>query len=85
MRKLKNGEVVEELDSMVVLLIKTKVPNKYLLIDRETGELYQGKEPDTTHHWKKVGRLTKRELRAVELDITQPINKTPHIQPNTPV
>lgn len=74
MRKLKNGEELEELDSIAILLLKTKVPSKYLLIDRETGELFQGKEPDTNDSWKKVGRLTKREIRSIELNMIQKKN-----------
>lgn len=68
MRLSKTGEEIEELNSIAVLLIKTKVPSKYLLIDRETGELYQGQRPDKEHSWQKVGKLTKRELRQVELN-----------------
>ena len=30
------------LDQSVVLTVKTKRPEKWLLVDRETGEVYQG-------------------------------------------
>ena len=39
-RTLKNGESVEELEIPVILTIKTKCPQKYMLIDQETGEIY---------------------------------------------
>lgn len=32
----------EDLDSAIDLVIHTKSPNKWLLIDRESGEVYQG-------------------------------------------
>jgi len=32
----------EDLDDAIVLPLKTKSPNKWLLVDRETGEVYQG-------------------------------------------
>lgn len=34
----------ESLDSSVDLVIHTKSPTKWLLIDRETGQIYQGSE-----------------------------------------
>ena len=39
-RILKNGSVVDELNKSVMLVIKTKAPTKYKLIDQETGEEY---------------------------------------------
>lgn len=41
----------EELKNSVVLIIKTKSPEKWLLIDRETGETYQGNK---NGHWDKL-------------------------------
>jgi hypothetical protein len=40
-RTLKNGEVVEELDSSVQLIIKTKCPTKWIIEDLETGQKYR--------------------------------------------
>ena len=77
MRLSKSGEEIEELNSIAVLLIKTKAPSKYLLIDRETGELYQGQRPDKEYSWQKVGKLTKRELREVELNRIRKSNEQP--------
>ena len=39
-RTLKNGEEVEELDSSVQLIIKTKCPTKWINEDLETGQKY---------------------------------------------
>ena len=41
-RKLKNGDEAEELNSSVQLIIKTKCPTKWILIDEETGQVYRG-------------------------------------------
>jgi len=40
--KMRSHKEYEDLDSPVDLVIHTKSPNKWLLIDRETGEVYQG-------------------------------------------
>ncbi len=55
-RILKNGQTVDELDKSVMLVIKTKAPTKYKLIDQETGEEYIGQSPDSQHKncWKKI-------------------------------
>ena len=37
-RKLKNGEKAEELDSSILLIIKTKCPTKWIIEDIETGQ-----------------------------------------------
>lgn len=54
-RKLLNGQEVEELKQPVVLEVRTKCPDKYKLIDMETGEEYIGNRPDEHKmYWKKV-------------------------------
>lgn len=54
-RKLQNGTEVYELESPVELVVKTKAPMKWLLIDRETGEQYIGSTPkEGSLHWSKV-------------------------------
>ena len=40
-RTLKNGEEVEDLDSSVQLIIKTKGPTKWIIEDLETGQKYR--------------------------------------------
>ena len=40
-RTLRNGEEVEELDSSVQLIIKTKCPTKWIIEDLETGQKYR--------------------------------------------
>ena len=54
-RKLINGREVDELDSAVDLTIHTKCPEKWLLIDLETGQEYVGSEkPNLYGKWKRI-------------------------------
>jgi hypothetical protein len=54
-RKLQNGVEVYELDAPVELIVKTKAPMKWKLVDRETGEEYIGNTPkDGQYHWSKI-------------------------------
>lgn len=54
-RTLKDGIQVYELDEPVQLVIKTRAPMKWKLIDRETGEEYIGTTPkDGEYHWSKI-------------------------------
>jgi len=52
-RKLKDGSEVPELDKPVTLHVKTKCPEKWLLIDMETDEVYVGSAIGPLH-WDKV-------------------------------
>lgn len=52
-RKLKNGNIANELEKAITLKIYTKCPNKYKLIDMETGEEYIGSTSEDSH-WTKV-------------------------------
>jgi len=54
-RKLKNGLQVPELKRSVELIVKTKCPTKWKLVDLETGEEYVGTSPhENDMYWKKV-------------------------------
>jgi hypothetical protein len=46
----------KEFANSIVLIIKTKSPEKWLLIDRETGESYQGNKDG---HWDKLKPIFK--------------------------
>jgi hypothetical protein len=48
-RVLQTGRVAEELDSAVHLTVITKCPEKYLLIDQETGQSYVGSNEDNPY------------------------------------
>jgi len=53
-RRLQTGDEVVELDAPVKLEVYTKCPEKWLLIDLETGERYTGYTTQGKHNWKKV-------------------------------
>lgn len=49
-RELKDGSNVEHLDKAVTLSVYTKCPQKWKLIDMETGEEYIGRMPTTDNN-----------------------------------
>lgn len=60
-RKIKE---FEEFDKPVDLVIHTKCPNKWLLIDRETGEMYQG---NYSGHWDRLDPIIKNNEKHKKL------------------
>jgi hypothetical protein len=53
--RMYQGSEVKELDSAVDLVIHTKSPGKWLLIDLETGQEYIGlSKPDQYGMWKRI-------------------------------
>ena len=54
MRKLLDGKVVPELTEAKILTVKTKCPEKWMLIDTETGEVYTGYSSEGKNSWKKT-------------------------------
>ena len=55
MRKLINGKEAEEFDYAIDLTIHTKCPEKWLLIDLETGQEYMGSPyPNLYGKWKRI-------------------------------
>ena len=55
-RILLDGQTVPELDNAVTLEVYTKCPEKWMLIDLQTGERYIGHSDQDAGplHWKKV-------------------------------
>lgn len=53
-RKLLDGSEVAELSEAKILIVKTKCPEKWKLIDLETGEEYTGYSTDGSLSWKKI-------------------------------
>lgn len=54
-RRLINGAEVQENDSPIDLIVHTKAPGKWLLIDLETGQEYIGSPEMTKYgHWIRV-------------------------------
>jgi hypothetical protein len=57
-RKLLDGSVVPELTTAQELTVRTKCPSKWLLIDRETGEIYTPYTTPGPYQWKKIDFAT---------------------------
>jgi hypothetical protein len=43
-------------DNSITLTVKTKSPEKWLLIDRETGQIFQGSDKG---HWNRLDPVIK--------------------------
>ena len=60
MEKIDNGlrelKLFNTLNSPVTLTVKTKSPTKWLLIDRETGQVFQG---SSKGHWDRLDPVSK--------------------------
>ena len=73
MRKLLNGAEVQENDSPIDLIVHTKAPGKWKLIDMETGQEYIGSPEMTQYgHWIRV----KDKHVVAEMDIVRPKHGT---------
>ena len=57
-RKLLDGSEVPEYNTAVELTIATKCPDKWLLVDRETGEIYTPYTTPGPRQWKKIDFAT---------------------------
>lgn len=53
-RKLQTGDEVQQLDQPVTLKVYTRCPEKWMLIDLETGERYIGYSTEGKNDWRKV-------------------------------
>jgi hypothetical protein len=53
-RILIDKTVVEELQEPKTLVVYTKCPEKWMLVDKETGEVYTGHVTDGNNYWKKT-------------------------------
>jgi hypothetical protein len=67
MRELIDGKLVEELEDPVDLTIHTKCPEKWLLIDLETGQEYIGqKTPSEYGKWKRIKDKSKNLIYSAQ-------------------
>jgi hypothetical protein len=53
-RTLLGGKKVSELNKAILLKVYTKCPEKYMLIDMETGERYLSYSTEGPSNWKKL-------------------------------
>jgi hypothetical protein len=53
---MKRIKEFEEFDKAVDLIVHTKCPDKWLLIDRETGQIYKG---SSSGYWDRLDPIIK--------------------------
>jgi len=54
-KERKSKQKFPELDQSMELVLKTKCPSKWTLIDQETGQIYEGTaNPEIGKQWKKI-------------------------------
>ena len=56
---MRNHKEYEDLDFPIDLVIHTKSPNKWLLIDRESGEVYEG---NSGGYWERLDPVKRKVL-----------------------
>jgi hypothetical protein len=61
-RILQDGRVVEELEEARTLSIKTRCPDKWMLIDMETGEQYQPYKTTVNLDWEKINAVKWKRI-----------------------
>jgi hypothetical protein len=59
MRKLVDGSKVPELKLPTTLEVYTKCPEKWMLVDKETGEVYIGQSTKGKNSWRKIDQWRK--------------------------
>jgi hypothetical protein len=53
---MRNSKNFEELEKPISLTVKTRSPEKYLLVDRETGNIFMG---NSMGHWDRLDPVTR--------------------------
>jgi len=53
---LRELKLFETLEDSITLIVKTKSPEKWLLVDRETGQIFQGSKRG---HWDRLDPVIK--------------------------
>ena len=59
-RKLLDGTEAPEFDFPIQLIVLTRCPSKYKLIDMETGEEYIGIDSENSH-WDKIEKKVSKD------------------------
>lgn len=57
---MRKPHIFEETEEQVTLTVKTYCPNKWLLVDQETGQVFRGNEGG---HWDKFEAKSREGLR----------------------
>jgi hypothetical protein len=56
---MRNPKEFKEIDNSVDLVVHTRSPEKWILLDRETGETYQG---NAGGYWDRLDPVIKNKL-----------------------
>lgn len=56
---MRKSKEFNELDKSITLVVKTKCPKKWLLVDRETGNVFEGNEDGA---WDRLDPVKKEKL-----------------------
>ena len=54
--KMRQSKNFEELEESIKLTVRTRSPEKYLLVDRETGNIFVG---NSMGHWDRLDSVTR--------------------------
>jgi hypothetical protein len=54
--KMRQSKNFEELEESIKLTVRTRSPEKYLLVDRETGNIFVG---NSMGHWDRLDPVTR--------------------------
>ena len=68
-RKLIDGSEAQELDQPIKLLIETKCPSKWKIVDMETGQAYMGtNNNEKFQYWQPID---EQQLQRIESELKQ--------------
>ena len=56
---MRDSFIFEETDEDVILSVRTLAPTKWLLVDRETGQVYVG---NPNGHWDRLEPVVKKDI-----------------------
>ena len=75
-RKLVDGTWAQELDQPVELVIHTKCPSKWKIVDMETGEAYIGtKENKKLKYWEPVDNERLKNIESELKELNKQLSK----------
>jgi hypothetical protein len=56
---MRKSKEFDELDKSIILTVKTKCPKKWLLVDRETGNVFEG---NANGAWDRLDPVRKEQI-----------------------
>ena len=75
-RKLIDGSIVEELKEPVSLVIETKCPSKWKIVDMETGQAYMGTNNNKKfQYWQPIDELQLQRIESELKELNEKLSK----------